>query len=366
MIPINDLSRGFQLYQHEYEQKSLEVLRSGWYVLGREVEGFEKEFARAFSSGCYCAGVDNGLDAILLGLKAAGVAEGDEVIVQANGYIATMLGIMQCGAHPVFVEPDEYYQLDVQNIEPAITKKTKGVLVTHLYGLATQMEPVIEICKKHNLMIFEDCAQSHFAPYKGMYTGLFGDVSFFSFYPTKNLGGFGDGGGVLSRNKDIIDKVKVYRNYGSDYRYHNIEIGYNCRLDELQAGFLRVKLKHMMELLGNREHIAQRYLEEIRNSAVKLPQVAPECKHTWYQFVVRVEDQGRFRDYLKFHGVGSDIAWKTPPYLQPAMVKKYGYKRGDYPKTEDICDHIVSLPMMDFMDEYEISKVIEVVNGYDG
>lgn len=366
MIPINDLSRGFQLYQHEYEQKSIEVLRSGWYVLGKEVEGFEKEFAKALSSDCYCAGVDNGLDAILLGLKAAGIGGGDEVIVQANGYIATVLGIMQCGANPVFVEPDEYYQLDVQNIEPAITEKTKGVLVTHLYGLATRMDPIIEVCRKHNLMLFEDCAQSHFAPYKGIYTGLFGDVSFFSFYPTKNLGGFGDGGGVISRSKDIIDKVKVYRNYGSDYRYHNIKIGYNGRLDELQAALLRVKLKHIMELLGNRDHIAQRYMTEIENTAVKLPQTAPECKHTWYQFVVRVENQEGFRNYLKSQDVESDIAWKTPPYLQPAMTEKYGYKRGDFPKTEDICDHIVSLPMMDFMEDDEISKVIKVVNSYDG
>lgn len=366
MIPINELSRGFRMYQQEYEEKALEVLRSGWYVLGKEVSSFEEEFAAALGRDCYCAGVDNGLDAILVGLMAAGILPGDEIIVQANGYIATMLGIMQCGAIPVFVEPDQYYQLDANRIEAAITTKTKAVLVTHLYGLATRMDPILKICQEHGLMLFEDCAQSHFAPYKGINTGLFGDASFFSFYPTKNLGGFGDGGGVISRNKEIIDRVKVIRNYGSDYRYHNIVIGYNDRLDEIQAGLLRVKLRHMPELLANRDHIAQRYLAEIQNPLVTLPETPEDCKHTWYQFVVRVKDQDAFREYLKVKGVATDIAWKTPPYLQLCMAEKFGYKRGDFPITESICDTIVSLPMMDYMDENEISKVINEVNSYEG
>lgn len=366
MIPINDLSRGFRLYQQEYEDKALEVLRSGWYILGREVSSFEEEFARALGGNCFCAGVDNGLDAILVGLMASGIQPGDEIIVQANGYIATMLGILQCGAIPVFVEPDEYYQLDADKIEPAITEKTKAVLVTHLYGLATRMDPILEICRNRGLMLFEDCAQSHFAPWNGVNTGLFGDASFFSFYPTKNLGGFGDGGGVVSRKKEIVDRVKVIRNYGSDYRYHNIEIGYNDRLDEMQAGLLRVKLRHMPELLQNRDHIAQRYLQEIQNPLVALPRIPEGCKHTWYQFVVRVKDQDGFRNYLEQRDVATDIAWKTPPYLQPCMVEKFGYRRGDFPITEDICNTIVSLPMMDFMEEDEISKVIQEVNAYEG
>ena len=364
MIPINDLSRSFQLYQEEYEAKALEVLRSGWYILGKEVSAFEEEFAKALSPDCYCAGVDNGLDAILVGLMAAGIQPGDEIIVQANGYIATMLGIIQCGAVPVFVEPDEYYQLDANRIEAAITKKTRGVLVTHLYGLATRMDPVLEICKRYGLMLFEDCAQSHFAPYKGTYTGLFGDAAFFSFYPTKNLGGFGDGGGVVSKNREIIDRVKVIRNYGSDYRYHNIVMGYNDRLDEMQAGLLRVKLSHMFTLLDNRDHIAQRYLKEIDNPRVRMPGTPAECKHTWYQFVVQVDNQEAFISHMKANGVGTDIAWKTPPYLQPCMTEKFGYKRGDFPITEALCDAIVSLPMMDYMTEAEISKVIDEVNRY--
>ena len=366
MIPINDLSRGYELYKEEYEAKAIEVLRSGWYILGKEVSSFEEEYAAALSDDCYCAGVDNGLDAIQLGLEAAGIMPGDEIIVQANGYIATMLGVMHCGAVPVFVEPDEYYQLDAANIEAAITPKTRAVLVTHLYGMATRMEPIVEICQKHKLMLFEDCAQSHFAPYKGTYTGLFGDASFFSFYPTKNFGGYGDGGGVVSKNKEIVDKVKVLRNYGSDYRYHNIEMGYNDRLDEMQAGLLRVKLRHIKDLLANRDYIAQKYLSGINNPLVELPKIADGCVHTWYQFVVRVEDQEDFRDFLKERDIATDIAWKTPPYLQPVMAEKFGYKRGDYPVTEKICDTIVSLPMMDYMPDEEIRQVIEGVNAYVG
>lgn len=365
MIPINDLGRGFRLYQKEYEDKAVEVLRSGWYVLGKEVSSFEQEFAEALGEGCYCAGVDNGVDAIHLGLQAAGITDGDEVIMQANGYIATALGIMHCGAKPVFVEPDKYYQLDAENIEKALTEHTKAVLVTHLYGMATRMDEIVRICKKHNLMLFEDCAQSHFAPWKGVNTGLFGEASFFSFYPTKNLGGFGDGGGVISHNPDIIDRVKTLRNYGSDYRYHNIVEGYNARLDELQAGLLRIKLSHMPELLANRDHIAQRYLKEIRNEKVELPQTPEGCVHTWYQFVVRVDDQEGFRAFLKARDITTDIAWQTPPYLQPAL-SGLGYKRGDFPITEQICSTIVSLPMMDYMDEAEIDKVIEGVNAYEG
>ena len=364
MIPINDLSRGFNLYKEEYEEAALRVLRSGWYILGKELSSFEEEYAKALSDDCYCAGVDNGLDAILMGLEAAGIKPGDEVIVQANGYIATMLGVMQCGAIPVFVEPDEYYELDVAKIEDAITDRTKAVLVTHLYGQATRMDPVIEICKRRGLRLFEDCAQSHFAPYNGTYTGLFGEAAFFSFYPTKNFGGFGDGGAVISKDPAIIERVKVLRNYGSDRRYHNITMGYNDRLDEMQAALLRVKLRHIKEILANRDHIAKRYLNEIKNDAVTLPLTAPGCVHTWYQFIVQVDDQDGFRKYLKEKGVGTDIAWKTPPFLQPVLMEKFGFKRGDFPITERMCDSIVSLPMMDHMDEEEISCIIESVNKY--
>ncbi len=366
MIPVNELARGFRLYQDEYEQKALEVLRSGWYVLGKEMTAFEEEFAQKLGSGCYCAGVDNGLDAIWLGLQAAQIGEGDEVIVQANGYIATMLGVMNCGATPVFVEPDEYFQLDAARIEAAVTDRTKAVLVTHLYGQATRMDPIIKICEKHDLQLFEDCAQSHFAAYRGTNTGLFGKASFFSFYPTKNLGGFGDGGAVVSTDPDLIDRVKILRNYGSDRRYHNIAVGYNMRLDELQAGLLRIRLSHMDELIANRRHIANRYLKEIYNPKITLPAVAEGCDHTWYQFIVRADDQTAFMAHMKDKDVATDISWQVPPYLQPCMREKFGFSEGDFPVTEDICAHIVTLPMMEYMSEEEIGHVTDAVNSYEG
>lgn len=363
MIPINELIRGYYLYKDEYDKKAIDVLESGWYVLGKECEAFEKEFAEALGEKCYCAGVDNGLDAIMIGSQAAGIGPGDEVIIQANGYIATVLGIIQLGGVPVFVEPDEYYQMDATKIEAVITPKTKAVLVTHLYGLSTRMDSIIEICKKHNLLLFEDCSHSHFAGYKGKNTGLFGDVSFFSFYPTKNLGCFGDGGAVITTKKEIADKVKVFRNYGSDRRYHNIELGYNARLDEIQAGLLRVRLSHMKDYQKNRQHIADRYLSEITNPKVELPKISEYCNHVWYQFVVKVDDQDKFISYLKDNGVDTGIMWRVPPYLQPCMAQ-YGYKEGDFPITEEMCAHIVSLPMMDYMSDEEITKVITEVNNY--
>lgn len=363
-IPINDLSRGFRLYQEEYEKKAIEVLRSGWYVLGNEVKSFETEFTGALNEECYAAGVDNGLDAILLGLIASGVHPGDEIIVQANGYIATMLGIIQCGAVPVFVEPDGYYQMDVKCIEQAISEKTRAVLVTHLYGLTAQMDDIIELCKTHDLMLFEDCAQAHFATYKGICAGLFGTASFFSFYPTKTLGAFGDGGMVVSKDKSIVEKVKVLRNYGSDYRYHNIEIGFNARLDELQAGLLRVKLSHQKELIAGRERIAERYLKEMCNPKIRLPIIPENCRHIWYQFVVRTDHQESFIAHMREMGISTDISWKVPPYRQPCMIEKFGEKIGQFPVTDAICDSIVSLPMMDVMEEEEISRVVEAVNAF--
>ena len=364
MIPINDLSRGFRLFQEEYEAKALEILRSGRYILGREVEAFEAEFAASLSPDCFCAGVDNGLDAIHLGLLAAGIGPGDEVIMQANGYIATAQGILHCGATPVFVEPDEYYQLDASQIERVLTKKTKAVLVTHLYGQATRMGPIVEICRRHHLRLFEDCAQAHFAACNGICAGLFGDASFFSFYPTKLLGGFGDGGAVVTKDREIAQRVKTLRNYGSDRRYHNTVIGFNARLDEMQAGFLRVKLSHIEAIAENRRQIARQYLDGIRNPRVRLPETAEGCTHVWYQFVMRTDDRQAFRAHLHACGVATDVAWETPPYLQPCMTEKFGFKRGDFPRTEEICDTVVSLPMMDRMSEQEIRTVIDAVNSF--
>ena len=364
-IPCNDLGRGYRLYAKEYNDRAIEVLESGWYVLGKQVTSYEEEYAKSLGGDCYVAGVDNGLNAIRLGLYASGIGPGDEVIVQANGYIATMLGVTQNGGVPVFVDSDKYHHLDPSKVEAAITEKTKAVLVTNLYGQTTLMEPFLEICKKHDLMLFEDCAQSHYSVHNGVQSGLFGKAGFFSFYPTKNVGGFGDGGAIVSKDKDFIDRIKTLRNYGSDRKYHNVELGFNSRLDELQAGLLRVKLSHIQELIGNRRKYAKAYLEGMHNPKVVLPEIVPGTDPVWYLFVVNVEDQAGFRKYLESKNIGSDIHFPTPPYLQPAL-EYLGYREGSFPVAEKDCKTVVSLPMMDHMEDEEVDRVIKAVNEYEG
>lgn len=363
IIPLNDLKRGFQRYQEEYEEKALKVLRSGWYVLGNEVKTFEEEFAKAIGAK-YCVGVDNGLNAIALGIRALGIGQGDEVIVQANTYIATVLGATQNGATPVFVEPNSYYNLDAQKIEEKITCKTKAVLVTHLYGQATEMAEIQDICKKNGLYLLEDCAQSHFAKYERKTTGTFGEMGFFSFYPTKNLGAMGDAGAVVTNNAELAKKIKMLRNYGSLIRYQNDIEGCNSRLDEIQASFLRVKLKHANELTKEREEIAQQYIKQINNPNVTLPKIANNATHVWHLFVVEVENRDDFREFLKDRGITTDVHYPTPPHLSGAY-KRLGYKEGAFPFTEALSQRIVSLPIFNGMTSEEINRVIKAVNEYE-
>ena len=363
MVPVNNLKRGFELYQQEYEQKALEVLRSGWYILGKEVEAFEKEFA-AYMGAKYAIGVDNGLNAIVLGIKALDISRGDEVIVAANTYIATVLGASLNGATPVFVDVTPQHNMDPAKIEAAITERTKAVLVTHLYGQACEMKQIKEICDRHGLYLLEDCAQSHCAKNDDMMTGTIGDMGFFSFYPTKNMGGFGDGGAVLTDNEALKDKLKALRNYGSVKRYQNDYEGHNSRLDELQAGLLRVKLTHLDALTQRRREIAGRYLAEMKNSKVQLPDLAEGCTHVYHLFVVQVEDRDRFMKHLADKGVGSDIHYPVPPFLAKPY-QHLGYTYADFPMTEKLYARIVSLPIYDGMTEEEATAVIQAVNSYE-
>jgi dTDP-4-amino-4,6-dideoxygalactose transaminase len=361
-IPCNDLKRGFLLHQAEYEQKALEVLRSGWYVLGNEVVKFEEEFSRIL--GCkYCIGVDNGLNAIFLGIKALGIGEGDEVIVQANTYIATLLGVSMNGALPVLVEPNEFFNFDTNKIEEKITAKTKAILVTHLYGQASKMDDVIALCKKYNLFLIEDCAQSHLAEYNGVQTGTFGDLGFFSFYPTKNLGGFGDGGAVVTNDPVLEQRLRILRNYGSEKKYHNEVLGYNSRLDEMQAGLLRVKLTHLVELTLERAEIAKRYLTRIKNDLVLLPGIEENATHVWHLFVVRVNNRDQFKKYMEENDIKTDIHYPIPPHLSKAY-NYLGFKEGDFPITEKYAKTVVSIPMFNGMTNDEIETVIKVINAY--
>lgn len=361
-IMPNRLDKGFYKYQAELENKALEVLRSGWYVLGPEVKAFEEEFA-AYTGAKYCVGLASGLDALWLAFKVLGIGEGDEVIVQANTYIASVMGITINGATPVFVEPDEYFNIDVDKIESLITPKTKAILVVHLYGQASRMDKVAALCQKHNLQLVEDCAQSHGACFEDKMTGTFGDIGCFSFYPSKNLGAFGDAGAIVTDDEEIAKAMRMYRNYGSEKRYYNKVVGANSRLDELQAGLLRVKLAHLQELTQEREKLANTYLSNIHNDKIILPRIRKNCSHVWHQFVIQCEKRDELIKYLEERGIGSIIHYPIPPHLSEA----YGYlgcQKGDYPITEVYADTILSLPMYNGMTAEEIAKVIQALNDF--
>ncbi len=363
-IDLKVLGRQFALHQQEYEAAALRALRSGWYILGPELTAFEKEFA-AYAGRKFCVGVNSGLDALTLAVRALGIGAGDEVIVPANTYIATVLAVTENGATPVFVEPDEHYTLDAGRIEDAITEKTKAVMVVHLYGQAAQMDKICRIAQERNLYLLEDCAQSHGAVFGETVTGAFGDVGCFSFYPTKNLGAFGDAGAVVTDHEDLAKKLRMLRNYGSKEKYHNEIEGVNSRLDEIQAALLRVKLSHLDELIRERQNIARCYLEGIRNPALILPKTREQANHVYHQFVVRTKERDKFQAYLKEHGIETVIHYPVPPHLAECY-KRLGHKRGDFPVAERYAEEVLSLPMFNGMTADEINYVIKTCNAYSG
>lgn len=363
-ISANRLDRSFFKYQNEFEEKALEVLRSGWYVLGKEVQKFEQEFAD-FTGAKYCVGVGNGLDALWIALRVLGIGTGDEVIVQGNTYIASVMGITINGATPVFVEPDEYYNINADAIEEKITEKTKAIMVVHLYGQASNMEKIMEIARKHGLKVIEDCAQSHGACFGGKMTGVFGDIGCFSFYPSKNIGAFGDAGAIVTNSEKIAEDIKVFRNYGSEKRYYNKVIGTNSRLDEMQAALLRVKLQHVDECTEERNKICSRYLAELDNSNIILPKVREEATTVWHQFVIRAKKRAELIAYLNEKEIGTIIHYPIPPHLAEA----YQYleiEKGELPITEQFADEVLSLPLYNGMTDEEQSYVIECINNWRG
>ena len=364
-IMPNRLDRGFQMYQSEFEQKALEVLRSGWYVLGKEVSSFETEFAD-YLGAKYCVGLASGLDALWIAFRALGIGPGDEVLVQGNTYIASVMGITMNGATPVFVEPDEYYNIDADALEEKITPNTKAILVVHLYGQASNMEKICRVAKTHGLRLVEDCAQCHGARFNGQMTGTFGDIGCFSFYPSKNLGAFGDAGAIVTDDEKLADFVRVFRNYGSEKRYYNRIVGANSRLDELQAGLLRVRLSHLPELEADKRCLCGRYLAELKGSAFALPEIREGATHIWHQFVLRLESgetRARLIEYLKDRGIGTIIHYPVPPHLSEA----YRYLRvpqGSLPITEAYADTVLSIPLYNGMTDEEQSFVIDAINGF--
>lgn len=361
-IMTNRLDRGFYKYQNEFEEAALRVLRSGWYIMGKELQSFEESFA-AYTGAKYSLGVGNGLDALTLAVRALGIGEGDEVLVQGNTYIASVMGISINGATPVFVEPNEYLELDETMLEAALTEKTKAVMVVHLYGQAAKMDDIVSFCKKHDLKLIEDCAQSHGSFFDGKMTGTFGDVGCFSFYPSKNLGAFGDGGAIVTDNKDIYDKIKMLRNYGSAVRYYNDEVGMNSRLDEIQAAMLSVRLKYMDELTKERQSAADYYFNGIKNDKIELPKIREGSDHIFHQFVIRCENRDELIKHLDDNGVGTIIHYPVPPHLSKAYAY-LGVKKGSLPVTEHLADTVLSIPMYTGITKEEMDQVIKALNEF--
>jgi dTDP-4-amino-4,6-dideoxygalactose transaminase len=344
MIPFLDL-KSIQLQQAEELKAAFSrVLESGWYILGEEVKRFEKEYA-AYCEAAECVGVANGLDALILALRALDVGPGDEVLVPSNTYIATWLAVSHVGATPVPVEPViGTANLDPQLLKAALTERTKAIMPVHLYGQPAEMGPIISFARAHNLKVIEDGAQSHGARYAGKRLGSHGDAVTWSFYPGKNLGALGDGGAVTTNSKELAERIRVLRNYGSKVKYHNEIVGYNSRLDELQAALLHVKLSVLDAGNAHRAAIAARYMAGLRElPGLTLPEVANNCTSVWHLFVVRHAERDKLAQHLSAHGIGTVIHYPIAPHLQPAYAH-LGYTAGDFPIAEAMHAEVRCVP----------------------
>ena len=345
----------------ELKNALLSVYEAGWFIRGERVTQFEQEFA-AYCGAKYCIGCGNGLDALFLILKAYGIGAGDEVIVPSHTFIATALAVTYAGAAPVFVEPDmESYTLNPAQIEEAVTPYTKAIIAVQLYGQAANMDAINVIAKKHGLKVIEDAAQAHGALYKNKRIGNLADAAGFSFYPGKNLGAFGDGGAVVTSDKELADKVRALANYGSDYKYHHIYQGNNSRLDVIQAAVLSVKLKNLDRWNENRRKTAQKYLTEIKNEKLILPVEMPYNYHVWHIFAVRTKERDRLEAYLNENGIGTTIHYPTAIHRQKAY-ENLGLLEGSYPLAEEIAATELSIPMYYGMTEEQIRYVIDTLN----
>lgn len=361
MIKFLDLHKINERYRGELDARIKDVLDSGWYLQGRQNEEFSKHFAE-FCGAKYALGVANGLDALNLIIKAYGFGPGDEIIVPANTYIATILAISENGCTPVLVEPDiDTYGINPELIEEKITLRTKAIMVVHLYGQAVPMQKIWELAQKHNLKVIEDAAQAHGAEYQGRRAGNLGDAAGFSFYPGKNLGAMGDAGAVTTNDEALYNKIKAIANYGSDRKYHHIYKGTNSRLDEFQAGILDVKLQYLEADNNKRREIARYYRGNIKNPLITLPQAYDEKAHVWHVFVVRVKERERFQQYLNDNGIQTVIHYPTAPHKQDAYKE---YADLSLPVTEQIHREVISLPISPVMTQEEIEKIVRIVNEF--
>ena len=365
MIKFLDLHKINERYRKEIDERIKQVLDSGWYLLGNQDRTFEEHFA-SYCGAKHCIGCANGLDALNLIIKAYGFNNGDEIIVPANTYIASILSISENGCTPVLVEPDiNTYNINPDLIEEKITDRTKAIMVVHLYGQAVQMDKIWALAKKYNLKIIEDSAQAHGAGVNinGEFrrVGNLGDASGFSFYPGKNLGCMGDGGAVTTNDDELAEKIRALRNYGSHKKYHNIYIGVNSRLDEVQAGILDVKLKGLDKDNQRRREIAKYYRENIKNSKIILPQAHDEKSHVWHVFAIRTEKRDELQEYLKQNNIQTLIHYPIPPHKQECY-KEWNHR--SFPISEEIHKTILSLPISPVMTDEEVEKVVEVVNAF--
>ncbi|MEO1768383.1 DegT/DnrJ/EryC1/StrS family aminotransferase [Candidatus Enterococcus ferrettii] len=339
------------------------VYERSWYIEGSEDAKFEKEFSK-YCNTDYCVGTGNGLDSLLLALKALEISEGDEVIVPSNTYIATALAATYAGAKIVLVEPDiRTFNIDPNKIEERITKKTKAIMPVHLYGQPCEMDPIMQIAEKYDLHVIEDCAQAHGAIYKNKKVGSFGTVGGFSFYPGKNLGALGDAGAATTNNKFLADKIRALGNYGSDYKYHHIYKGNNSRLDELQAAFLLAKLPHLDKVNEERRRIASLYMNGIKNLGVVLPYVIEDVESVWHVFSIRCKDRDTLEVHLNNLGISTNKHYPTPIHLQECY-KEMKLGNGSLPIAEEISDTQLSLPLYYGMTDNQIQYVIDCINKF--
>jgi len=367
MINFLNLKKINASYAEELKAASARVIDSGYYILGPEVRTFEQEFAD-FCGVKHCIGLASGLDALVLILRAwklmGKLQDGDEVIIQANAYIACVLAITENNLKPVFVEPDEHsYNIDPAKIREAITAKTRVIMPVHLYGYLSPMPEIMDIARESNLLVLEDCSQSHGASLGDKRAGFWGDASAFSFYPSKNLGALADSGAATTNDDELETMLRALRNYGSKERYYNLYQGVNSRLSEMQAALLSVKLKYFWQEVDNRRSIAERYLAGIKNPLITLPQVDRTEQHTWHLFVVRCQQRDAFKAYLHENGIETIIHYPKPPYLQAAYPEM---NHLSFPLNEQIHDEILSLSADPSLSDADVQHIIDTCNRFAG
>ncbi len=362
MIPYEDLSRVNRPFLDAFGSQFRAITERGWFILGQEVEAFEAAFA-TYCQADYCIGAGSGLDALTLALNALDLPKGSQVIVPAHTFIATIFSVIHSDLTPVLVEPElASYNLDPEKVEAAITPKTKAIVAVHLYGKIAQMDKLAAVARRHNLFLLEDASQAHGATFKGQKAGSFGDLAAFSFYPTKNLGALGDGGAVTTRSLKFARRVRQLRNYGSTKKYYNQKIGFNSRLDELQAAFLRTKLQHLDKINQHKKQLADLYFQHVKGEFT-LPIQEEGFENVFHIFPVRHPDRNRLKTYLREQGIQTEIHYPVPPHQQEAL--KHFFAGQHLPITEKIHRTELSLPISFGHTKSEIMQVIEVLNDFE-